>query len=137
MIQMPSYQISLTPTKRAAGRLIALVRREIQKALAEEHAEHGTTQASIAAALDVNRSVIHRQVMGLENMTIGRVGEIANVLGREVQFSLVKPEDGSGNQYICASTLDGRTQSPTSDSNAVFAFGVGEPQGIGLAPCKA
>jgi hypothetical protein len=77
-----------------------MVRREIQKALAEEHAEHGTTQASIASALDVNRSVIHRQIMGYENLTLGRVGEIADVLGRQITFTLVKPERAGGNHPI-------------------------------------
>ena len=92
---MPSYQISLTPHKQAAGRFISKVRRELQKALAEEHLAHGTTQASIATALDVNRSVIHRQIVGHENLTLGRVGEIAEVLGRTIVFALVKPEECS------------------------------------------
>jgi len=97
---MQSYQISLTSPKRAAGRFIALVRREIQKALAEEHVARGTTQASIASALEVNRSVIHRQIMGFENMTLGTVGEIADVLGRQITFSLVKADIGGGNHPI-------------------------------------
>jgi plasmid maintenance system antidote protein VapI len=88
---MPSYQISLTPHKRAAGRFIAMVRREIQKALAQEQSERGTTQASIAADLGVNRSVIHRQIMGYENLTLGTVGEIASALGREPVF-LLQPQ---------------------------------------------
>jgi ribosome-binding protein aMBF1 (putative translation factor) len=61
---MQSYQILLSTPRRAAGRFIATVRREIQKALAEEHASNGITQASIAAALNVNRSVIHRVFSG-------------------------------------------------------------------------
>ena len=91
---MPSYQISLTPHKRKAGRFIAAVRREIQKALAEEHAQHGTTQASVAAELGINRSVIHRQIMGLENLTLGSVGEIASALGRDPLF-LMPPQSAA------------------------------------------
>jgi hypothetical protein len=96
---MQSYQISLTPPKRAAGRFIALVRREIQKALAEEHAANGTTQASVASALGVNRSVIHRQIMGFDNLTIGTVGEISHALGRQITFALVKSEEASVGNY--------------------------------------
>jgi hypothetical protein len=87
---MQSYQISLSTPRRAAGRFIAMVRREIQKALAEEHAINGVTQASIASALNVNRSVIHRQIMGFENLSLGRVGEIADLLDRDVMFSLTR-----------------------------------------------
>lgn len=103
---MPSYQISLTPHKRAAGRFIAMVRREIQKALAEEQAKRGTTQASVAAELGVNRSVIHRQIMGLENLTLGTVGEIASALGREPLFSIFpqSPAPGSNKGPIHAGT---------------------------------
>lgn len=90
---MTSYQISLTPAKRTAGRFVAAVRRELQKALAEEHAAHGVTQASLAADLGVNRSVIHRQIVGHENLTVSRIGEIAGALGREVVFALVKPDE--------------------------------------------
>ena len=96
---MPSYQISLTPHKRTAGRLVAAVRREIQKALAEEHAEHGTTQASIAAELGVNGSVIHRQIMGLENLTLGSVGEIASALGRDPLFLMPRHSVVSGSNH--------------------------------------
>lgn len=84
----PSYQISLTRHERAAGRFIAMVRRSLHKALAEEHDARGVTQSSIAAALGVNRSVIHRQIMGVEDMSLGRVGAIAEELGRTVHFSL-------------------------------------------------
>jgi hypothetical protein len=99
MTHMPSYQISLTPTKRAAGRFIAAVRREIQKAFAEERACSGMTQAAIANALEVHRSVIHRQIVGHENLTLGRVGEIACVLGRDIVFHLVKPEECSNHFF--------------------------------------
>lgn len=90
---MASFQISLSPTKRAAGRFISLVRREIQKAFAEEQAARGLTQSAIAAELNVNRSVIHRQIVGYENMSIGRVGQIASILGRRPVFRLEKPEE--------------------------------------------
>jgi hypothetical protein len=66
-------------------------RRELQKAIVEE----GVTQASIASELDVNRSVIHRQIVGYENLGVGRVGEIASVLGRVPFFRLLKPAECS------------------------------------------
>lgn len=96
---MPSYQIFLTRHERAAGRFIAMVRRALQQALAEEHAARGVTQSSIASALGVNRSVIHRQIMGLEDISLGRVAAIAEELGRTAAFSLTKLEN-AGNYKI-------------------------------------
>jgi hypothetical protein len=111
---MPSYQTSLTQPKKVAGRFIAAVRRELQKALAEEHAAHGVTQASIAATLGVNRSVIHRQIVGFENLTLGRVGEIAGILGREVIFALVNPAQDGNHRISFGPAIDNAPQSPSS-----------------------
>jgi len=88
---MPSYRTSITPHKKAAGRFVASVRRELQKALADEHVARGLTQASIAAELGVNRSVVHRQIVGHENLTLTSVAEIAHALGRLPHFALLNP----------------------------------------------
>jgi hypothetical protein len=119
---MQSYQISLTLHKRLAGRFISLVRREIQKALAEEGSSRGVTQASIAAELGVNRSVIHRQIMGLENLTLSSVGEIASVLGREPLFSLLKPIVPLGSNDILKGPTTSKQKNPVPGSeNALVA----------------
>lgn len=105
---MPSFQISLTRHDRAAGRFIAAVRRALQRALVEEQERRGVTQASIAAALGVNRSVIHRQLMGTENLTLSQVARIAEELGRTPEFSLPANEP-TGNNLV---GFDIRAQNP-------------------------
>jgi hypothetical protein len=80
-----SFQITLTPAKRAAGRYVGLVRRKLQKALADRT---DLTQADIARELDVNRSVITRQLRGSADMSLARVAEIATILGYEPDFVL-------------------------------------------------
>lgn len=91
---MPSFQISITPSRRAAGRFIAKVRRSIQKALADEEAKgnDGIRQADIARAIGVNRSVIHREIRGHKDLTLGRVAELAWALGYEPDFVLRRIE---------------------------------------------
>jgi transcriptional regulator with XRE-family HTH domain len=124
---MASFQISLTPAKRVAGRFAATVRRELQKALAEERKARGLTQAAVAAELGVNRSVIHRQIIGHENMTIGRVGEIAGVLGREICFSLVCPQPYGNNAVLLptpASESQSAMHSPDYFKGRVFGNGL-------------
>jgi hypothetical protein len=115
-----------------------MVRRELQKALSEEHAAHGTTQASIAAELNINRSVIHRQLMGIENLTLGRVGEIAELLGREPYFALTKPAAAVGNHVGHATVVNNLPQSLVSKTpQEDFAYGAGRPQSPDPAHLKA
>lgn len=94
---MPSFQISLSPTKRAAGRFVGKVRRALQQAFAEENRERGLTQSQIARELGVHRSVINRELRGDKDITLGRVGELARILGRRIEFSLPKLEESKGN----------------------------------------
>ena len=88
---MQSSQIALAPSRRAAGRFIAKVRRKILEALVEEHAASGMTQSDIARVINVHRSVINRELRGRKDITLGRVAELAFALGRAPSFELVKP----------------------------------------------
>lgn len=86
---MTSFQLSVTPSRRAAARFVNLVRGQIQKAYAESPE---IRQTDIARELGVHRSVINRQIRGFQDMTIGRAGELIWALGREPRLELVKPE---------------------------------------------
>lgn len=88
---MTSFQISITPNKRAAARFVTNVRRAIQKALAEENAKSGVTQSDLARAIGVHRSVINREIRGQKDLTLGRVAELAWAMGRKPFFELEKP----------------------------------------------
>jgi transcriptional regulator with XRE-family HTH domain len=88
---MTSYRFSSAPKERKVGRFLGRVRRELQAAFAEEKTSHNLTQAQIARELGVDRSVINRQLMGTENLTLRRIGELAWAMGRDIHFSLVKP----------------------------------------------
>jgi hypothetical protein len=60
-------------------------------------AENGElTQAAVARALEVDRSVIHRQLKGEENLTLSRVAELAWALGKKPEF-ILKPIEAQGN----------------------------------------
>ncbi|HEV7598823.1 MAG TPA: helix-turn-helix transcriptional regulator [Bradyrhizobium sp.] len=85
---MPSFQIAIEPNRRAAARFVGQVRRAIQKAFAEEQKKRGLSQADIARTLGVNRSVINRELKGFKDITLGRVAELAWVMGRKPSFNL-------------------------------------------------
>jgi transcriptional regulator with XRE-family HTH domain len=90
MIPVPSFQIAIKPNRRAAARFVSNVRRAIQKAFAEEQKKRGLSQADIARALGVNRSVINRELKGFKDITLGRVAELAWALNRVPSFDLAK-----------------------------------------------
>jgi transcriptional regulator with XRE-family HTH domain len=104
-----SFRITLSPSKRTAGRFIEKVRRSLLSALAEEEAATGLTQSDIARTIGVNRSVISRELRGHKDITLGRVAELASAMKRKPQLILV-PEDaptGNINRELQTITNDG------------------------------
>ena len=114
---MSSFQIAITPSRRAAARFIAHVRRTVQKALAEEEASGGARQADIARSIGVNRSVIHREIRGHKDLTLGRLAEIAWAMGREPTFDLIRPVLPDG-VNASAQTGDGNPFTKVSQSSS-------------------
>lgn len=88
---MASFQITLTPKRRAATRFIVGVRRSLQRAFADQRTEDGLTQSDLARRLDVHRSVITKELRGQKDISLGRVAELSWALGREPHFELRMP----------------------------------------------
>ena len=87
---MISYVFDIGEKTRRVSRFIGHVRSELQKAFIAEKATRKLTQQQIANEIGVNRSVINRQLMGTENITLRRVAEFAWVLGWDIDFVLRK-----------------------------------------------
>jgi HTH domain len=85
---MPSFEFDIGEQARAGSRFIAHVRDEIQRALFSEKGQPKITQQQIADKLGTSRSVINRQIMGLEDMTLRRVAEILWAIGWEPYFGV-------------------------------------------------
>jgi hypothetical protein len=93
---MSSFQITITPKERAAGRFVSRVRRALQKALAEEANERGITQSIIARLIGVNRSVVSREIRGHKNLTLSRVAELVWAMGGIPVFEIKWPHARQG-----------------------------------------
>lgn len=91
---MASFQIALSPSRRAATRFIGSVRTALQQALKEEKVQRRLDQSEIAEMIDVHRSVISRQLNGKADISLARVAELAWAMGREIEFSLPPIDDG-------------------------------------------
>lgn len=116
---MPSFRISITPSRRAAARFVTQVRRAFQKAYAEEQKKSGLSQAAIARAIGVHRSVINRELMGRKDITVGRIGELAWAMGRVATFGLAETFLDTAVVPIKAVTADisQPVAKPTTDAN--------------------
>ena len=93
---MPSFRISITPSRRVAARFVGGVRRKVLKALEEENKKRGLKQTDMARTIGVHRSVINRELRGKKDITLGRIGEFAFALGREPFFDLLVPTTPPG-----------------------------------------
>jgi len=103
---MPSFRISVSPSRRAAARFITQVRRAFQRAYAEENKKTGLTQSAIARAIGVHRSVINRELVGRKDITVGRIGELAWAMGRIPFFELPESPVEIGMMPIKSITVD-------------------------------
>jgi plasmid maintenance system antidote protein VapI len=101
---MTSFQIGISPSRRAAGRFISRVRRALQRALVEESDSSGLNQSKVADAIGVHRSVISRELNGRQDITLGRIAELAWAMGREIEFELVVPVQRHGDNRVAVST---------------------------------
>lgn len=98
---MPSFEYDLGEKSRIGSRFISHVRSEIQRAFTSEKASRKITQQQIAEKIGVNRSVINRQLMGLENMTLRSVAELLWAIGWEPFFEAREPNVGDqNNEFI-------------------------------------
>jgi transcriptional regulator with XRE-family HTH domain len=75
---------------------VSRVRTALQRALVEEGERSGINQSKIAEEIGVHRSVISRELNGRQDITLGRVAELASALGREIEFALVSPKRRDG-----------------------------------------
>jgi len=87
---MPSFQISISPSRRAAARFVTSVRLKILKALEEEKSKRGLKQTDVARAIGVHRSVVNRELRGKKDLTLGRLAELAWAMDRSPSFDILE-----------------------------------------------
>ena len=97
---MNSFQFEIDEKSRAGSRFMSLVHDEIQRALVTERETRKVTQQSIAEKLGVNRSVVNRQVRGLENLTARTIAELLWAIGWEPHFEARKPGHERGANFF-------------------------------------
>jgi hypothetical protein len=94
---MISYEYAIDEKSLVGSRFISEVNDELKRALATEKAERKVTQQSIADKLDIDRAVVNRRFMGLDNLTARTIAETLWAIGWEAHF-VAKKMDGDGNE---------------------------------------
>ena len=132
---MPSYRIAIDPNRRAAARFVGQVRRALQKAFVEEQQARGLTQAEIARQLKVNRSVIHRELKGFKDITLGRIGELAWAMGRKPSFSVEEfvLQAGANHSTHMIQPQPQAPASPPTPSPGILGTSNGSPGAVAMA----
>ncbi|RTL63703.1 MAG: hypothetical protein EKK41_22930 [Hyphomicrobiales bacterium] len=92
---MTSYQFSVDEKEMAGAEFMAMVHQELQKAFLYEKKHNNISQQLVATKLGVNRSVVNRQIGGLENITSRSVGELLWALGWRPKFEAIRIEPGA------------------------------------------
>lgn len=91
-----SYQIKIDPRSSKAGRFISRVHKEIQNAFVSS----GMKQNDLAKKLEIDRSVINRQLLGESNLTLRSISDLAWAMGCDINFTISKPNHSHGANYV-------------------------------------
>lgn len=117
-----SFQIGITPNRRASTRFIGKVRRALIQLLADNE---DVSRTQIADAIGVHRSVITRQLNGQADMSVGRIAEIAWALGYRpvIDFERVAAAEG-GNvpTTVAPAYINVAVQSRQASANDVMTL---------------
>lgn len=116
---MTSYQIPLQPNKKAGSRFVARVREVLQIAVAYEAKHNKINQSKIADRLGVHRSVISRELNGLQDMPLRRVGEICEAIGRIAYF------EAKESKHIVGQNSKIDTSSKATSADHLIIKGIG------------
>jgi len=127
---MPLFEYELDKKSEVGSDFISRVNEELQRALVTEKQERKITQQEIAEILDVNRSVVNRRFMGLENLTVRSIAETLWAIGWEPLFKVrkISPQDGENEQSKPKenSFKLAPPPSPTSSEKPLPASGLGK-----------
>lgn len=101
---MMSFLFEIDERSEKVARFIGRVRKELVRALVDAKRHYRVSQNDIAAKLDVNASVLSRQLSGEGNLTLKTVADLAWALDKEPFFELREPERNREINYFIETT---------------------------------
>lgn len=102
---MTSFQFDIGNRARTAGRLLGRVRSELLRALAEQKADTPFSQQELSQKLELQRSLVNKQLAGESNLTLRALADFAWAMDLEINFELKKPTHEAGQNEAKTSTV--------------------------------
>lgn len=85
-----SFSVKISAKDRATGRFMSRVHRALIKAVNQAKADKQISQAQIAEAMGVDKSVVSRILNGEGNLTLKTIGDISWAVGLRPEFRFEK-----------------------------------------------
>lgn len=80
-------------------KLVGDLEGQLREAYAKRHEQKRETQASIASRLGIDRSAVHRRLVGRTNMTVETIADMVWALGHCIKIEIFDPEDVMSNEH--------------------------------------
>ena len=117
---MTSFVFDIGERSRKVSRTLGKLRSDLQAAFIAERKSRKLTQQAVATTLNVNRSVVNRQLTGIENLTVKSAVELAWAMGWETKIEVYKPSATPG-QNERLSGVDGHVRAfPLGSTNRIM-----------------
>jgi hypothetical protein len=97
---MTLFELEIDELSQAGSEYMALVSNELRRVAAIEKTSRKLTQQAIADKIKTSRSVVNREISGLENVSSRRVGELLWAMGYTPHFEARKiTHDAGQNEF--------------------------------------
>jgi hypothetical protein len=126
---MNSFVFDIGERSRRVSRVLGKLRSDLQTALVTEKKIRKITQQEIAKSLNVNRSVVNRQLIGKENLTVKSAVELAWAMGWETKIEIYKPDNSiSSNEATAEQIVHAETFPAVNGTGQLFLLIKNEPK---------
>jgi hypothetical protein len=100
-----SFQMRLKSHRLAGALFVTEVRDTLLAMLMNKKKGEKLKQADIARILEIDRSVVNRQLTGKADLSLMRVGELADIMGCIAEFKLVPKNSERSNAKAISDTV--------------------------------
>jgi len=117
---MNSFVFDIGDRSRRVSRVLGKLRSDLQTAFVTEKKTRKITQQEIAKSLNVNRSVVNRQLIGKENLTVKSAVELAWAMGWETKIEVYKPDNSISSNEVTAERIVHAESLPAANGTGQF-----------------
>jgi DNA-binding phage protein len=111
---MPSSRRTTDPRRLAFLNLAAQIETQLRDAFERQHENGKVSQSDLSKKLGVNRSAIHRRLMGQANMTIETIADMVWALDLAINVSIYDPASEPADNSLAPSMVNIGSSAPAA-----------------------